>query len=133
MLPPDPSSDCRGNPSTDWNCCSDAFPCLEGQGDCDEDSQCEGNLVCGPDNCLRDFSTSSSNWLTGADCCTSGNYRPIINATIRSGFFTRISSHFEYILLFFWNRFYYRCSYRNHYRYSCSNDNPIWVYTKCNN
>ena len=68
----DPSRDCRGSPSTDWNCCSDAFPCMEGQGDCDEDSQCEGDLTCGADNCLSDFSTSSSNWVTGADCCTSG-------------------------------------------------------------
>ena len=45
---------------------------MEGQGDCDEDSQCEGDLTCGADNCLSDFSTSSSNWVTGADCCTSG-------------------------------------------------------------
>ena len=62
-------ADCQGTPSTDWNCCSDAFPCLSGGGDCDEDSQCDGDLVCGSDNCLRDFSSGGSNWVAGADCC----------------------------------------------------------------
>ena len=71
----DPLRDCRGSPSTDWNCCSDVLPCIEGQGDCDEDSQCEGDLTCGENNCLNDFSTSSSNWVTEADCCISGTYR----------------------------------------------------------
>lgn len=39
------------------------FPCPRGEGDCDEDSQCAGTLVCGTDNCEsgpRDL-----------DCCTS--------------------------------------------------------------
>ena len=70
----DPGTNCRGNPSTDWNCCSEAFPCRLGGGDCDDDSQCEGDLVCGADNCLRDFSSNGSNWLMGADCCR-GNMR----------------------------------------------------------
>ena len=65
----DIAEDCKGSPSTDWNCCSDAFPCMLGGGDCDDDSQCAGNLVCGSDNCRRDFSSSNSNWMTGADCC----------------------------------------------------------------
>ena len=65
----DIAEDCIGSPSTDWNCCSDAFPCMLGGGDCDDDSQCAGNLVCGSDNCRRDFSSSNSNWMTGADCC----------------------------------------------------------------
>ena len=65
----DIAEDCKGSPSTDWNCCSDAFPCMLGGGDCDDDSQCAGNLVCGSDNCQRDFSSSNSHWMTGADCC----------------------------------------------------------------
>ena len=65
----DIAEDCKGSPSTDWNCCSDAFPCTLGGGDCDDDSQCAGNLVCGSDNCQRDFSSSNSHWMTGADCC----------------------------------------------------------------
>ncbi len=30
--------------------CSDLFPCVLGEGDCDADSQCLGTLVCGEDN-----------------------------------------------------------------------------------
>merc|ERR550539_274600 len=60
---------CNGHSSIDWNCCSDASPCMLGGGDCDDDSQCEGDLVCGSDNCLSDFSSTGSNWVEGADCC----------------------------------------------------------------
>ena len=60
-----------GSPSTDWHCCSAAFPCTLGGGDCDNDGQCDGNLVCGSDNCANDFSSNGHNpvWGTGADCC----------------------------------------------------------------
>ena len=47
------------------NCCSD-LPgglCREGEGDCDDDSECEGDLVCGVDNCPWDTPFS------GQDCC----------------------------------------------------------------
>ena len=27
------------------------YPCKEGEGDCDDDTECEGSLVCGKDNC----------------------------------------------------------------------------------
>ena len=47
--------------STDWSLCSQASPCSDGQGDCDLDSECQGSLVCGSDNCL--------NGPTGMDCC----------------------------------------------------------------
>ena len=45
------------------HCCASARPCKENQGDCDNDSQCEGNLVCGKNNCGRSFTWK---W---ADCC----------------------------------------------------------------
>jgi len=32
--------------SYDWNCCTTDSPCGLNQGDCDEDSHCEGELVC---------------------------------------------------------------------------------------
>jgi len=67
----DPSKRCRGSPQTDCNCCSDASPCLEGQGHCKEDSHCVGNLRCGADNCYGEYSTSISIWHAQADCCTS--------------------------------------------------------------
>ena len=40
-----------------------------GEGDCDSDSQCAGDLVCGTDNCIV-FDTA---WPDSAfDCCTTG-------------------------------------------------------------
>ena len=34
--------------------------CLEGEGDCDTDHECRGELVCGTNNCA---------WGGGDDCC----------------------------------------------------------------
>ena len=52
---------------TDWWClcrqndfCA-KFPCRNGQGDCDDDTECEGSLVCGHMNCANS---------TISDCCT---------------------------------------------------------------
>ena len=47
----------------DRSCCTSSHPCGYGQGDCDKDSHCEGDLVCGDDNC----SAGQSNM----DCCES--------------------------------------------------------------
>ena len=43
-------------------CCSNGIAgfCGEGDGDCDDDSECAGSLVCGQDNCP---------WADGDDCC----------------------------------------------------------------
>ena len=49
--------------STDWSNCSHASPCVNGEGDCDDDTDCEGALLCGNDNCASE--------TTGMDCCTS--------------------------------------------------------------
>jgi len=48
----------------DWKFCQDT-PCSEGQGDCDNDDECAGSLVCGKDNC-RTFSNYAE---ATADCC----------------------------------------------------------------
>ena len=45
------------------NCCTSESPCNLGQGDCDNDGECEGNLVCGNNNCGDNFLWES------ADCC----------------------------------------------------------------
>ena len=45
-----------------WSCCSISNQCDIGEGDCDIDSQCSGNLKCGTDNC-------GANFPTGFDCC----------------------------------------------------------------
>ena len=53
----------------DFSCCTSSSPCALGEGDCDDDSDCDGNLVCGTDNC-RNFDSA---WTDEADCCTTGN------------------------------------------------------------
>ena len=37
----------------DWHCCTPSSPCGQGKGDCDNDDDCAGDLVCGKDNCGR--------------------------------------------------------------------------------
>lgn len=44
----------------DNGCCTPEKPCDMGEGDCDNDSHCSGNLVCGHDNCP---------WGDKDDCC----------------------------------------------------------------
>ena len=54
--------------STNWQkagndqCCSNEGVgfCAEGEGDCDAESECQGDLVCGKNNCP---------WGDGDDCC----------------------------------------------------------------
>ena len=61
------SSRCAsGTHSKIQECCGTSNPCDEGQGDCDKDSECSGNLICGKNNC--DHSKFPSN---KTDCCTS--------------------------------------------------------------
>ena len=43
-------------------CCTIEQPCKLGEGDCRFNEQCEGNLVCGQDNCGPGFHNTS-------DCC----------------------------------------------------------------
>lgn len=49
-----------------WGCCSPSKPCPEGEGDCDNDSECSGNLVCGSNNCKKWNSKAHS----AMDCCS---------------------------------------------------------------
>ena len=57
------NSTCTGQ-SLDWSCCRGQ--CQLGQGDCDHDFNCAGDLVCGVNNC-KDFHRNADN---EADCCT---------------------------------------------------------------
>ena len=50
----------------DLSCCSDASPCGIGEGDCDRDSECGGDLRCGDGNC------PAPAWH-GMDCCSAGD------------------------------------------------------------
>ena len=40
--------------------------CGEGEGDCDDDSQCQGLLQCGSDNCQT---KTGGSWHQTDDCC----------------------------------------------------------------
>lgn len=62
--------ECDGNPRYDYDpyfreCCSVLNPCKMDEGDCDKDSECEDDLVCGRDNCGKPFPSE-------ADCCVKG-------------------------------------------------------------
>ena len=60
---PNACTDCTDG-SGGADCCTESNPCGAGEGDCDKDSQCIGNLRCGVDNC------DTSLAFTGTyDCC----------------------------------------------------------------
>ena len=46
-----------------WSCCTKENPCLIGEGDCDDNYECAGELACGSDNCV------GSTYPSLADCC----------------------------------------------------------------
>ena len=46
-----------------YTCCTSANPCGIGQGDCDSDDGCYGDLKCGSNNCIGFVGDS------GASCC----------------------------------------------------------------
>ena len=56
--------------AADWSysCCTTSNPCSLGKGDCNSDSECGGDLICGKNNCLREFGFGDS----GLDCCIDG-------------------------------------------------------------
>lgn len=43
--------------------------CQEGEGDCGRDSDCDGLLVCGENNCVTQFGMVGEFWDEGDDCC----------------------------------------------------------------
>jgi len=51
--------------SLDWDFCSSSFPCTHLQGDCDNDSECVQDHVCGNNNCVDFWNDAESD----ADCC----------------------------------------------------------------
>ena len=73
-------SDCVPS-KDDSGCCTDSYPCSMGEGDCDSDSECYGNLICGTDNCQNFDSAYSSTH----DCCTTGN--KTVQLQLTAGFY----------------------------------------------
>ena len=55
--------------NSDYECCKSSNNCAVGEGDCDSDSDCNGNLICGGDNCQ----SIDSDWAASDfDCCMEG-------------------------------------------------------------
>jgi len=68
-----PSTGCRGAD----HCCHPGHQCYLGEGDCDRDSDCHGNLVCGDNNCAGpgfdatdDCCRIGAGCFGGDSCCT---------------------------------------------------------------
>ena len=80
---------CRENRPFDWNWCTNNL-CGEGEGDCDSDDHCEGDLVCGEDNCFGDSKkdcceqpeSNSLNCGPGG-CANNNGFGGFLNVTIK--------------------------------------------------
>merc|ERR1712110_1329890 len=59
------------NPATwvkfSWKCCTKDTPCGIGEGDCDNDAECAGDLECGKNNCPEEFNAKVGR--NKPDCC----------------------------------------------------------------
>jgi len=44
---------CAGREIDEGRCCTSEEPCKHGEGDCDNDAECESGLKCGNNNCLQ--------------------------------------------------------------------------------
>ena len=64
--------------SHDYSCCTARNPCGIGEGDCDGNDQCLGDLICGEDNCGSEFPSN-------ADCCT-GNLNLFLSILLAFSF-----------------------------------------------
>jgi len=74
--PPEPQA-CDGTDRGNIKrCCRNNGPCLEGEGDCNRDSECADGLRCGNNNCKRDFSSTGTKWKRGHDCCVADTTDP---------------------------------------------------------
>ena len=63
---------CDWTTTATWACCTALYPCELGEGDCDNDGECVGSLVCGTNNCGGIFESS-------ADCCINSTCKELKN------------------------------------------------------
>merc|ERR1711970_712759 len=68
IKPEKPDLRCRGRNFDKERCCTKETPCVLGEGDCDDDSDCSGNLLCGNNNCKA----FGSFFHEKDDCCVAG-------------------------------------------------------------
>ena len=50
-------------------CCKTNGPCEWGQGHCNSDKECALGLLCGRNNCKKDFSNEHTRWSNNDNCC----------------------------------------------------------------
>ena len=95
-----------------WSCCTVDKPCQENEGDCDNDNECAGNLVCGNNNCGGIFSSS-------ADCCI---------RKITFILFLQVFSFTEFDFdLYSSSDYYYNYNYYYYNYYHYNDDNCGWA------
>ena len=58
------------------SCCTEDNLCQKGEGDCDTDAQCAGELTCGHNNCVGDLFDLLD------DCCRVGTFFWLIKIII---------------------------------------------------
>ena len=58
---------CGGSQTDTASCCTSVSPCGINEGDCDDHFECQGELMCGIDNCINIL--SSDNFPSTHDCC----------------------------------------------------------------
>ena len=61
------ASKCGGSQTDTASCCTSVSPCGINEGDCDDHFECQGELMCGIDNCINIL--SSDNFPSTHDCC----------------------------------------------------------------
>ena len=60
---------CGGSQTDTASCCTSVSPCGINEGDCDDHFECQGELMCGIDNCINIL--PSDNFPSTHDCCYS--------------------------------------------------------------
>jgi len=68
---------CRGRNFDKGRCCTAGSPCIEGEGDCEVDNECSGNLVCGNNNCKA----FAAFFHEKDDCCVQPEVEKIVTPT----------------------------------------------------
>ena len=82
------------------SCCKTSNKCGEGEGDCDKDSHCQANLICGKDNCNAALGFPSS-----YDCCydpNTGNFA-IITLNKKGGWLTQLINKIQDYFIIAWH------------------------------
>ena len=69
ISPGTPTGCHNGNGTNVQSCCTSSNQCGEGEGDCDSDVDCFGNLMCGQGNGFDDNCDNTLGFYSTADCC----------------------------------------------------------------